>query len=218
MVEPALLRCGCRNHRPPWQARRKLKLTPAWTASVRWRIHFAGEESCAAHALLHPRRTPSSLHSFWNLALPRLGPLVPPHAESNAASTASIILLCLGLDHCYPTPNSTQPPELLKPPTVTMDNAEEHIASLSFGPPRLQKFEPSTTLTGEEEVASRLDSLIEMEDNCDNMFVFTNNMVDRSFDLDKEDDSYLTEDDPCFAPVQSSVAPTPNSTQPPELL
>jgi hypothetical protein len=139
---------------------------------------------------------------------------VPPHAESNAASTASIILLCLGLDHCYPTPNSTQPPELLKPRTVTMDNAEEQRVSVSFAPPRLQKFEPSTTLAGEKKSAARLDSLIEMGINCDNMFVFANNVVDRSFDLDEEPN----EDASYFAPVQSSVAPTPNSTQPPELL
>jgi hypothetical protein len=131
-----------------------------------------------------------------------------------------------------PTPNSTQPPELLKPRTVTMDNAEESRASVSFGPPRLQTYDPSTILAGEEEFAARLDSLIEMEHNCDSMFVFTNNMVGRSFDHDKEDDedeSYFAEDEfifageeSCFALVQPSVAPTPSFTpsftQPPQLL
>jgi hypothetical protein len=120
-----------------------------------------------------------------------------------------------------PTPNSTQPPELPKPHTVTMDNTEEHRASVCLGPQRLQKFEPSTTLAGEEEVASRVDSLSEMEDNCDKMFAFTNNMVDRSCDLDKEDDednSYFAGEQSCFASVGTVVAPTPNFTQPPELL
>jgi hypothetical protein len=137
-----------------------------------------------------------------------------------------------------PNPNSTQPRELLMPRRVNMDNAEEHRASVSFGPSRLQMHEPSTTLRGEEEFAARLDSLIEMEDDCDNMFIVTGNVVGRSFDLYKEfagKESCLASVQPiispspnstqpqqllesCFAPVRTIAAPKPNSTQPPELL
>jgi hypothetical protein len=38
-----------------------------------------------------------------------------------------------------------------------MDNAKEHRASVSFGPPMLQKYEPSTTFAGEEKVAALVD-------------------------------------------------------------
>jgi hypothetical protein len=56
-----------------------------------------------------------------------------------------------------PKPKSTRPPELLKPHTVTMDNAEEPRASVSFGPPMLQTYEPSATFAGEEKVAALAD-------------------------------------------------------------
>jgi hypothetical protein len=162
---------------------------------------FAGEESCLASVQPIISPTPNSTQPQQLL-------------ESCFAPVRTIVT---------PKPNSTQPPELM-PRRVTMDNAAEHSASVSFGPPRLHKYKPTTTFTGEEEFAARLDSLIEMEDNCDNMVVFTNNTMDRSFDLDKEDDSYFAEDEffftgeeSCFALVEPIAAPNPNSTQPPEL-